>query len=110
MKAEAVLRELTGIGASILPAGDRLKIRFPESQRPAVERLLPEVARWKVELTEVLESRKVKARVRGASVCEVKSGESETCWGCKGSGLCDCIVCRGQCAACRGTGRLAWRN
>ncbi len=52
----------------------------------------------------------VQARIRACGeVCEVRRSETETCWGCQGTGCCGCIACSGGiCSACLGTGQLAW--
>lgn len=53
---------------------------------------------------------KILARIRGKNeIREVDEKVAGVCFGCDGSGKCDCVACdNGVCSACRGCGRLAW--
>ena len=49
----------------------------------------------------------------GCTTIKPESGEQlrkvqETCWHCRGEKKCGCIACPGQCAICKGSGRV-WR-
>ncbi len=62
-----------------------------------------------MENDEALIQQKVSARVRSFDrVAQVPRNHCEVCFGCKGSGKCDCPVCKGTCGACKGTGYLCW--
>ncbi len=52
--ATQLLQTLGQLNAVLEPRGDRLAIRFPESQRAAVEQLQPEIALLKPELLKAL--------------------------------------------------------
>ena len=114
MTATEIVSELSRLGVRLEVAGGKLRWR----PREAVgAEMLEALREHKAEILEALRGLNVLARVRGWDEI-VEAGAVDVCWHCHGERTSRCISCavpapkvrwdKGPCAACKGTGFLAW--
>ena len=114
MTATEIVSELSRLGVRLKVAGD--KLRWKPREAVGAE-MLEALREHKAEILEALRGVSVLARVRGRDEI-VEAGAVDVCWHCHGERTCRCISCavpapkvrwdKGPCAACKGTGFLAW--